>query len=133
MKKLLRGIGLILVVGIAVMLLRFFGPGLGFGKGNGEGNGDGPPATATVQKDEQQSNNPDDEGSAIKISILVQQGKYFVDDKEVTLDGIKDLIQAVENGGVQIEIEDNYGSAKAWDSIQKLMNDLGVSYTEKNH
>jgi len=134
MKKLFGGIGFILV--IVVVIFYFFGPDLGFGKGNGgngEGSGDTPSASPNAQVDEQQHTTPDNEGNIVKISILVQQGKYFIDDKEVTLDRIKELIQAEENDEVQIEIEDNYGSAKAWDDIQKLMNDLGVSYTEKNH
>jgi len=134
LKKFLIIIGLLIVIAVAV--LRFLGPGLGFGKGEGKGMGedtrDSTAAVASAQPNVDTDTPPDEGSNTTEIVIVVKQGEYFIESRQITLDSIKDQIQANAEGKVSVVIEDDYGSAKAWDDIQKLMNELGIAYTEKN-
>lgn len=134
-----RKLLILLVLAALIAVGVYFGLGLGFGRGGGSGDGDGkgPDATASLPADAPapESTPPAEEDAesqggaqeAITVTVEVTQGKYLIDGEEVSLADIEALLQKADPDASTFIVDDNYGSAKAYDELTALFEQYGVS------
>lgn len=136
MKKFLF---LLAIVGIIVAIIYFFGGG--FGLFGGSGTGDSALSVsqeAPTQEEEpvqevepEEVQTPDQEPEEPQcITIEVNQDAYFMDGEATTLTKIESILAEDSDMALTYLLEDNYGSAKAWDALKALFLSYGVSYTQ---
>ncbi len=110
-------LGTFIITGMVFFLLFHFGlPGFGTGTGNGDENTDAVEETQTTEE----------ESKEIEITIVVTQDKYLIDEQEVTLTQIKELVTDA-SAAIEVILEDNYASAKAWDDIKTNLESWGIT------
>lgn len=125
MTKVLGGILGTLVIGILVVFLLFhFGL---ISLGTGSGSGDGVVESKMVEDEIPVIMDEDEE---ITITIVVTQDQYLIDEQKVTLTQIREKVTG-ESAEINVVLEDNYASAKAWDEIKTNLAEWGVTPIEQ--
>lgn len=125
MEEVIGGIFATLVIAILVLFLLFHFGMLSWG--NGKGTGDGDVKTETVTDESPVVKNEVEETT---ITIVVTQDQYSIDEQKVTLTQIRERVTD-ESATINVVLEDNYASTKAWDDIKTSLANWGVTPIEQ--
>lgn len=68
------------------------------------------------------------EGSSKSLSIAVDEKSYYHMDTAHDLDGIKELILAMEFGEERLELIDRYANSKTFDDLEMWLKEQSIEY-----
>lgn len=129
MGKVLVGVLGTVIIGILVIFLLVHFGLLSWGPGNGKGDGNiDSEAKSEAVVDESSVIN--DETKEITINIVITQDQYSIDEQVVTLTQIREKLTD-ESAMINVVLEDNYASAKAWDEIKTSLAEWGITPIEQ--
>ena len=126
MKKLLKKIIAILVLGAIAVLILLFGGRFGFGFGNGLGFGESVTSTNTTDTTEEVREAETTE--AKEIVIKVEEDKIYYGGEEVAdIEELKTRISDDEAAGATFIFESEYGIKSTMDEVHALLEELEKS------
>lgn len=130
-RKTLLFVAIIIIVCAVIYGIGF---DFGYGKGSGTGTEDkGPQASGLSQPS---SPGPSVESlpsptEEFKYVITVSEKKIYYQDKEYTLDSLKEALLRDYTGGYVYKLHDDHAIKSTYDSVKALLSELDIEYIEK--
>lgn len=118
---------IILLIVALIMLMNYLGLGFGGGKGDGGESKGSDSAVSSVSSAADESSQVEKTAVTLKIS----GSSYIYGDKVYTLDEFKEVAAVMDKNTVIIEIADDNAVANAVENMHALLDELGLSYSDK--